>query len=249
MKNGKWREHISCILYMLAFFAFLGGITVESRGSMLDFSNVARALCCAFAAICVIAGAIIWKAKDARAKKIKIGVMIGALLVTVAGGIIDSMTDNTAAVEYVSIDFPFELSEVETVEMFHYNGAPVNAEKKIVTESKDIETLYVKFSELLLQKKEPDISAVGSSVTSFRFNLSDGTNYELIYVGYGVKNGELFSGTGNFRYFTSADIGWNWRWLNESYEAMPASVEELPTYSNMPQSASEQPTIEEVNDN
>ena len=55
MKNGKWREHISCILYMLAFFAFLGGITVESRGSMLDFSSLARWLCCGFAAVCVIA--------------------------------------------------------------------------------------------------------------------------------------------------------------------------------------------------
>ena len=248
MKNGKWREHVSCILYMLAFFAFLGGITAESRGSLLDFRDLARWLCCGFAAICVIAGAIIWKAKDHRAMKIKIGIMVGALVVIVAGGIIDSITDNTAAVEYVSIDFPFELSEVNNVEMFHYNGAPVNAEKKIIIESKDIATLYVKFSELLLQKKEPDISAVGSSVTSFRFNLSDGTDYELIYVGYGVKNGELFSGTGNFRYFTSADIGWNWRWLNESYEAVPALVEELPTYSNMPQSTSMQPAVDEAND-
>ncbi|MBP3616997.1 MAG: hypothetical protein J6J38_03070 [Lachnospiraceae bacterium] len=246
MKNGKWREHVSCILYMLAFFAFLGGITAESGGSMLDFSNLARWLCCGFAAICVIAGAIIWKAKDSKAMKIKIGIMIGALTVIVAGGIIDSITDNTVAVEYVSIDFPFELSEVENIEMFHYDGAPVNAEKKIVTESKDIENLYVTFSELLLQKKEPNITAVGSSVTSFRFNLSDGTNYEIIYVGYGVKNGELFSGTGNFRYFTSADIGWNWRWLNESYEAVPASVNELPTYPNLPQSTSTQTTIEEV---
>lgn len=100
MKNGKWREHISYILYMLAFFAFLGGITAESRGSMLDFSSLARALCYGFAAICVIAGAIIWKAKDARGKKIKIGIMIGALLVIVVGGIIDSKTDNTAAVEH-----------------------------------------------------------------------------------------------------------------------------------------------------
>lgn len=103
MKNGKWREHISCILYMLAFFAFLGGITAESRGSMLDFSNLARALCCGFAAICVIAGAIIWKAKDARAFKIKIGIMIGALVVIIAGGMIDSKIDkanNSAVVEY-----------------------------------------------------------------------------------------------------------------------------------------------------
>ncbi len=100
MKNGKLRENISCILYMLAFFAFLGGITAESRGSMLDFSNLVRALCCSFAAICVIAGAIIWKAKDARAKKIKIGIMIGALLVIVVGEIIDSKIDNTVAREY-----------------------------------------------------------------------------------------------------------------------------------------------------
>lgn len=33
-------------------------------------------------------------------------------MVIVAGGIIDSMTDHTSAVEYVSIDFPFELSDV-----------------------------------------------------------------------------------------------------------------------------------------
>lgn len=100
MKNGKLRENISCFFYLIAFFAFLGEISAESRGSMLDFSNLARVLCCGFAVICVIAGAIIWKAKDARAKKIKIGIMIGALLVIVVGGIIDSKTDNTAAREY-----------------------------------------------------------------------------------------------------------------------------------------------------
>lgn len=246
MKKGKWREHVSCILYMLAFFAFLGGITVESIGSMLDFSSLTRLLCCVFAAICVIAGAIIWKAKDARGRKIKIGIMIGALVVIIGGGIIDSMIEHTSADEYVSIVLPFELSDVENVEMFHYNGAPVNAEKKIVTESNDIENLYVKFSELLLQNKEPDITAAGTSTTSFRFNLSDGTNYELIYVGYGVKKGELFSGTDNFRYFTSADIGWNWKWLNESYEAVPASVDELPTYPHLPQSDSMHTIIEEA---
>lgn len=246
MKKGKLRIFISCFLFILALLAFVCGITAESKQSMLDFTDLARVLCCGLAVVCVIVGAIIWKARDSKAMKIKIGIIIGALTVVVAGGIIDSITDNTAAVEYVSIDFPFELSEVENIEMFHYDGAPVNAEKKIVTESKDIENLYVTFSELLLQKKEPNITAVGSSVTSFRFNLSDGTNYEIIYVGYGVKNGELFSGTGNFRYFTSADIGWNWRWLNESYEAVPASVNELPTYPNLPQSTSIQATVEEA---
>ncbi len=248
MKKGKWREHISCILYMLAFFAFLGGITAESRGSMLDFTSLARWLCCGFAAVCVIAGAIIWKAKDARGKKIKIGIMLGALIVIFVGGFIDSKTDYTSTVELVSIDFPFELSEVKSVEMFHYNGAPVNAEKKIITDGKDMESLYVKFSELLLQQKEPEITTAGTSTTSFRFHLSDGTSYELIYVGYGVKSGELFSETGNFRYFTSADIGWNWEWLNQDYEAVPASVDELPIYPNLPQSNAMQTTIEEANE-
>lgn len=100
MKKGKWREHISCILYLFAFFAFLAGITVKSSHSILDFSSMARWICCGFAAICVISGAIVWKAKDARGKKIKIGIMMGALVVIIAGGVIDSKTDHTSAAEH-----------------------------------------------------------------------------------------------------------------------------------------------------
>ena len=133
MKNGKWREHISCILYMLAFFAFLSGITAESRGSMLDFSSLARWVCCGFAAICVIAGAIIWKAKDARGKKIKIGIMIGALVVIVAGGIIDSMTDNTAAAEhrYIHKTYKGVVTEYENSELAinYYLGTDSNGKE------------------------------------------------------------------------------------------------------------------------
>ena len=33
--------------------------------------------------------------------------------------------------ETVHIDFPFEVGDVENVEMYHYAGAPVSAEKKI----------------------------------------------------------------------------------------------------------------------
>lgn len=100
MKKGKWREHISCMLYLFAFFTFLGGITAKSNHSMLDFSSMARWICCGFAAICVIAGAIVWKAKDARGKKIKIGIMIGALVFIIVGGVIDSKTDHTSAAEH-----------------------------------------------------------------------------------------------------------------------------------------------------
>jgi len=133
MKNGKWREHISCILYMLAFFAFLGGITAESRGSMLDFSSLARWLCCGFASVCVIIGAIIWKAKDARGRKIKIGIMTGALLVIIVGGIIDSKTDNTAAVEHQYIHKTYKglVTEYENNELaIHYYLGTDSEEKE-----------------------------------------------------------------------------------------------------------------------
>ena len=49
--------------------------------------------------------------------------------------------------------------------------------------------------------------------------------------GYGVKNGTLSSRTGKFKYFSSADIGWNWRFLNEEVEAVPAKESEVPQYS------------------
>jgi len=103
MKKGKLRIFISCFLFILALLAFVCGITAESKQSMLDFTDLARAIFCGFAAVCVIVGVIIWKAKDARGKKIKIGIMLGALVVIVAGGMIDSKIDkanNSAVVEY-----------------------------------------------------------------------------------------------------------------------------------------------------
>ncbi len=127
----------------------------------------------------------------------------------------------------VNIDFPFEVEDVENVEMYHYSGAPVSAEKKIVVAEEDIKTLYDMFERLELTDKKVE-ETTGADVTSFRFNLSDGTNYDLIYGGYGVKNGSLKSATGGFEYFTSADIGWNWRWLNEELEATPVEESELP---------------------
>ena len=40
----------------------------------------------------------------------------------------------------VNIDFPFEVEDVESVEMYHYNGAPASAEKKVVVAESDIKT-------------------------------------------------------------------------------------------------------------
>ena len=127
--------------------------------------------------------------------------------------------------ETVNIDFPFEVRDVENIEMYHYAGVPVSAEKKVVVAETDITDLYDMFEDLSLEDKQVE-ETTGADVTSFRFNLSNGTNYELIYVCNGVKNGKLKSPIGNFEYFTSSDIGSYWS--NIDLEAVPVEESELP---------------------
>lgn len=81
------------------------------------------------------------------------------------------------------------------------------------------------FEGLTLKRKEAE-ETTEATITSFRFNLSDGTTYELIYSCYGVKTGNLKSSTGNFEYFTSADIGSYWN--NIDLEAVTVEESELP---------------------
>ena len=231
MKKDKIREYISCILYLIAFFGFLVAVTVENKGSLLDFSNLARAVMCVFSTICVIIATIVWKAKDNRGKKIKYGIMVVAIVTIIGGVIIDYFSTGDGAIEIITLKLPFEVDEVENVEMYHYDGVPVNGEKKVVTKAEDIKTLYGKIHLLEVQDKEAD-ELTGASVTSFRFKLSDGNKYEIIYVGYGVKNGILKMDNGA-TYFTMSDIGWNWEFLNNEYEAVPVQESELPGYSSV----------------
>ena len=127
--------------------------------------------------------------------------------------------------ETANIDFPFEVGDIENIEMYHYAGVPTSAEKKVVVAETDITDLYDKFEGLSLELKEVEETA-GAEVTSFRFNLSDGTSYELIYGCDGVKKGSLKSSTDNFEYFTSADI--SSYWSNTDLEAVPVEESELP---------------------
>ena len=125
----------------------------------------------------------------------------------------------------VNIDFPFEVGDVETIELYRYAGAPVSAEKKVIDAEETIKDLYDRFEGLTLKLKETE-ETTGGKITSFRFNLSDGTTYELIYGCYGVKTGNLKSSTGNFEYFTSADIGAYWSDID--LEAVAVEESELP---------------------
>ena len=130
----------------------------------------------------------------------------------------------TACSEIVSIDFPFELSSVENVEMFRFTN-PADAEKKVITESEDIEGIYQTFESISLKDKATEPTA-GGSVTSFRFNLSDGTSYEVIYSAVAVKSGRIITTGMEQDFFTSADIGANWE--SYDYEVIAASEDELP---------------------
>ena len=127
-------------------------------------------------------------------------------------------------IKTVNIEFPFEMEDITNIEMYHYSGAPVSAEKKVVVAEDDIKFLYDMFEGLSLVSRDTDDTAV--AVTSFRFNLVDGTSYELIYSYGGVPTGSLKSATSNVEYLTSADIGSYWSYIN--LEAIPVEESELP---------------------
>ena len=48
----------------------------------------------------------------------------------------------------VNINFPFEVGDVETIELYRYAGAPVSAEKKVVDAEETIKDLYDMFEGL-----------------------------------------------------------------------------------------------------
>ncbi len=77
----------------------------------------------------------------------------------------------------VNIDLPFEVGDVEIIEMYHFVGVPVSAEKKVIVAEETIKNLYDMFEGLSLELKEVEETA-GAEITSFRFNLSDGTSYD-----------------------------------------------------------------------
>lgn len=78
----------------------------------------------------------------------------------------------------------------------------------------DIDYLYTFFSELPVKDANSDSTNDGSTI-KFVFDLSDGTNYELVYIGIATKKGYLQSETSDFYYFTSSDIIGVWANLSK----------------------------------
>lgn len=219
---------LSVCLYAIAALFLYKGITVTSGGSFLDFSGLARIILCGLSVVMIIGATCAWRTKDPKGKKLNTIVMIALVVLVVACAYAGTMLLNPPATEYVSINLPFEVEDVECVEMYHYEGSPENAQKKVVTEHQSVLYLYTTFEECMLQEKAFEKPA-DASITCFRFVLDDDTCFELIYHGYGIKKGYLQSPTEGFTYFTPADIGWNWDMLDSTLTAVPAEEKEIPT--------------------
>lgn len=94
----KSRTFFIGFLYIVALFSFLGAVTVNSRGSMLDFSDIARVVFCGLAVVCVTVATLLWKAKTA---KVKLIVILIAVAIIIGGGFLDKYLDhNTGTREY-----------------------------------------------------------------------------------------------------------------------------------------------------
>ena len=61
-----------------------------------------------------------------------------------------------------TIDIPFDIADVNHIEMYHY-VVPDSAEKKVITEIDDITELYSMFSELEVSNKKTEPVAGGMS--------------------------------------------------------------------------------------
>ena len=108
------------------------------------------------------------------------------------------------------IAFPFAIEDVTSIELYHFEGTSGNAEKKVAVDEDDIKAVCDLFERISLTTERVSTDTSGGSTIHFTFNLADGTNYELTYIGHGIKNGTLKSSTGNFEYFTLADIYGFW---------------------------------------
>ena len=106
-------------------------------------------------------------------------------------------------------DAPFQTENAQSMEIYRY-VLPVEAEKKVVTDSSELETACVD----LISAGNPKNGEVesGGTVISFRVNLKDGSTYELVCMENGSESLKKYEAI----------------WDEVSAEAVSAEEEELP---------------------
>lgn len=121
------------------------------------------------------------------------------------------------------LTLPFLSSEIETVEVYHFESVPADSEKKTITETADIQKIYDTLTSIRVEENKLEPSG-GGAMLSFRFHLNDQTSYEVIYCSYAITSGTL--NAKQFNYQTSADITPLWDKL--SGQAVTVEEIELP---------------------
>lgn len=117
--------------------------------------------------------------------------------------------------ETVNIEFTFAPEDVAFIEI-HYSSAS-SAQDEVFKSQESITALCKKLESLSLKDKDSEASGL-HEITSFNFKLYDGSEYDLVYISYGVKNGRLKSTAGGFDYFTSSDISGLWKNISRELE-------------------------------
>ena len=124
-----------------------------------------------------------------------------------------------------ALSLSFSVDAVSSIDMYHYDSVPADAQKKVLTSTDDIKELYETLSNLPLKSTTTE-DMVGSEVTSFRFHLSDSTTYDFIYCYYGFRKGELSTDTST--YAVTTDLSFLWNTLAPNQEPTQTALPELP---------------------
>lgn len=98
------------------------------------------------------------------------------------------------------MEFPFAAEDISGIEICHTEGI-----KAAVPKGESTDYLYNLLKTISLEKVDK-VEVSGIAESGIRFRLSDGTEYEIVYISVGVKNWYLYDISGNQMYFTRADI-------------------------------------------
>ncbi|HLS53879.1 MAG TPA: hypothetical protein VK031_07885 [Tissierellaceae bacterium] len=118
----------------------------------------------------------------------------------------------------------FKAKDVENIEIYRFD-IPVEAEGMLVTEREDIEKVMKAFWQIKIQGDAKDLYLVGGELISFRFNLKNGEEFTLAYLGRVM----LKTDKGDYRVWAE-EVGDLWQGLD--YPKSYVSEEKLPKFNN-----------------
>ena len=120
------------------------------------------------------------------------------------------------------IDFSFSAGDIESVEIFS-GGVPAQAEKKIVTETEDIEDIIKALSKLSIERDATNDDRIAGGIGNiFRFQLSKGDSYAL------SVHQNLLRTTAGFYIVKNTGIGTAEFFTSLAYESVKVDESELP---------------------